>query len=229
MVPEVLHIEERGIAHRDEHGDLHVQIGTSPRSAPGPPEDNLVRDFSDFADQFHGVELVGLAVQLELTHGCLTTYERAGLGPAFEAAHYDVRVKQLADGRHVARVPGGEELVDDFHVLLRHRLLRKPSGFEGLGSLIRTRHQTAFLSRHLVTNHCVWSMRRVAFQATAALAYSHHGHVSNVAHLFDLVAKSGRTMAKTSFHHLRMRVVAPVGAAALQLHDAGMSLHAGVA
>src|SRR5439155_212304 len=62
----------------------------------------------------------------------LPTYKRAWLGPPLRRPHDGVWVVQLTNGIHVPRVPCLEGRSHDLHVLLRHRLLRQPHGFEGL-------------------------------------------------------------------------------------------------
>src|SRR5215216_6785822 len=46
----------------------------------------------------------------------------------------DLRVKEVS-GHVAGAAVGGEGSFHDLHVLLRHRLLRKPDGFEGVWSL----------------------------------------------------------------------------------------------
>ena len=65
-----------------------------------------------------------------------TTFSRPRIGPCatrLSGIHSPLGWASSVEGFHVAGVHRAVELPHDLHVLLRHRLLRKPGGFEGLG------------------------------------------------------------------------------------------------
>src|SRR5262249_36992856 len=66
-----------------------------------------------------------------LAHYRVPTDVRPRLRPALQRSPADLWVEQFAIGIHVTRVPCREPSPHDLHVLLRHRLLRKPGGLEG--------------------------------------------------------------------------------------------------
>src|SRR5262245_51790256 len=132
VIPEVLEVEDPSSADREDLRELHVRFGAKARAVPDLSHDHSFTGVDEVADRFHGVGVPGRPELLELAHDRVAPYEWPRLGPTFGRPRDDVWVIHLTKGVHVASVPRGECGAHDLHVLLRHRLLPQPGGFESL-------------------------------------------------------------------------------------------------
>ena len=105
---------------------------TSPRpSPPGPPPPGSRRP---------GVPPVRRKAP-KLAEDRVPALKRAAVGPALGTRDPGVRVPTTAHAREIGRLEATNALQDDFDVLLRHRLLRQPGGFEGF---LRGEHNSSW-------------------------------------------------------------------------------------
>jgi hypothetical protein len=125
VIPEVLDVDDLGLAHRVDARQFEVRFGAVTRGTPDEPHGNSVANVDEVADQFRCVGVPRLAHLLELAYDRLPAYERPGLGPTLGGSHDGVGIEHLTKCIHVRRVPRLEAGLHDLHVL--HR-------FEGLDS-----------------------------------------------------------------------------------------------
>src|SRR5271166_2574105 len=122
------------IARHKTHGELLIQLdvaGSAPHSYASEPQHRLA-EVPNLG--LLKVELLPrLPHRLEpLSHLVVTSIDDALNGGGTSRHPFDVWGGVAEPHRSVTLIPGCDALVDDLHVLLRHRLLLQAHGFEGL-------------------------------------------------------------------------------------------------
>jgi hypothetical protein len=94
-------------------------------------DQDLVGPGINHLDVVNGGPLEGVE-RLEEPVPCILATARSSFRPVTDRYDFLVLVVEHEPGRPVAPLNGFERLTHDLDVLLRHRLLRQPGGFEGL-------------------------------------------------------------------------------------------------
>src|SRR5215218_1707548 len=115
-------------------------------------------------------------------------------------SEFDVLVVKVEEA---ARIAGAEDPPHDLHVLLRHRLLREPGGFEGLLAVVEQLHLSDLAVGERPDRHVRRLYRRTAGASNLALATDRQNLAARLCQLIDLeidLAEDGDRVAPEPPH-----------------------------